>query len=82
MADPGEERDAKLDARREQRVVASVGRRGLPQPWHDPQPLEAEVPHAVAELSDPSIGRFRSTVVAQLPRSFSASSEREPGSAV
>ena len=43
VADLGAERHAELDAGGVQRVVATVGRRRLPQPRHDAQPLEAEL---------------------------------------
>ena len=40
VADLGAEGDSELDARRVQRVKASVGRRRLPEPGDDAQPLE------------------------------------------
>ena len=52
VADLRAEGHPEVDAGRVQRVVATVGRRGVPQPRHDPQALEPEILDAAAQLAD------------------------------
>ena len=61
VADLRAERHAELDAGREQRVVAAVGRRRLPQPRDHAQALEAELGRrsGAARAPPPSAGPGR-----------------------
>jgi hypothetical protein len=51
VADLGAEGNAEFDAGGEERVVAAVGRRSLPQPGNDAKALEAEVGDGAAKLA-------------------------------